>query len=333
MSYTRSFSRRIAVHYSGYVTYPASQNGGSVSYSGTAYEDVYVNVHVDTDPVDSSVAGCNRSVDLLTGAVVATEAAEIKSIRENADRVGNTIISGFYKTIRSDISQQITELKNIVESTLMNLRQLAKRCTDKQLQMQTDYVRICNRYEKIFTELNSELENRIYELDKPTFDFKRLCDSNQTLNSESDMVSTVAVAGKESGALQTQIMASSVKRSAIQAMGKIQNFLFEQKRTNDTITASMTKADTSARVYVPVFYVETADTAKTTNQQVFAPSVVSPSAKLKQELATAHMPQMSDKEAENVQRFFYAQVADEFASHTDEHSQRVRDNIIKMFNK
>lgn len=100
MSYRRSYRERISVHYSGSVSYPASQNGGSVSYSGTEYEDVAVNIEVDTSPFDSSVAGCNTSVNLLTGAVVATEAAQIAAVDQNAKKVGSTIVEGFFKTIR-----------------------------------------------------------------------------------------------------------------------------------------------------------------------------------------------------------------------------------------
>ena len=60
MSYNRRFTRRVAVPYSGSMTvnYPASEHGGSktVYYDGTAYEDVEVDIHVDTSPFDASVA-------------------------------------------------------------------------------------------------------------------------------------------------------------------------------------------------------------------------------------------------------------------------------------
>ena len=79
MSYTESFSRSIAVHYSGTVTvnYPASEHGGSTtaSYSGTAYEQVDVDIHVDTAPFDASVANCNNHVNGLTASVGAMNTA------------------------------------------------------------------------------------------------------------------------------------------------------------------------------------------------------------------------------------------------------------------
>ena len=79
MSYSRTYRETITVPYSGSLNlnFPPSENGGSetVYYSGTVDEDVYVNIDVDTNPFDNSVAHCNSSVNLLTGAVVATEAA------------------------------------------------------------------------------------------------------------------------------------------------------------------------------------------------------------------------------------------------------------------
>ena len=102
MSYSRSFTRTVAVHYSGSksVSYPASQNGGSmsVSYSGTAYEDVEVNIHVDTDPFDASEERCNDHVNGLTASVGVMNAAQCAAIAENADKVSQTIIDGFFNT-------------------------------------------------------------------------------------------------------------------------------------------------------------------------------------------------------------------------------------------
>ena len=140
MSYTRNYRERIAVNYSGSVSYryPASQNGGSgtAHYSGTEYEEVDVNINVDTNPFDNSVENCNRNVNLLTGAVVATEAAQIVSIDKNSKKVASTIISGFFGYIRSEISQQIAELSQNIDAQLMHLKELSQSCLAKKKQME-----------------------------------------------------------------------------------------------------------------------------------------------------------------------------------------------------
>lgn len=194
MSYTRTYRERIAVHYSGTVSYnyPASQNGGSgtAHYSGTEYEDVNVSIEVDTEPFDNSVEHCNTNVNLLTGAVVATEAAQIVSIDKNSKKVAETIITGFFGYIRSEISQQIAELSQNIDAQLMHLKELAQSCLAKKKQMEGDFTRISSRYIKIFDDLNNELSNRIYELDKPTFVFKKELD-NQSIRTITIQGSTV----------------------------------------------------------------------------------------------------------------------------------------------
>ena len=48
-------------------------------------------------PFEKSINVCNESVGGLTGAVVATEAAQIASINANAKKIGSTIVKGFFQ--------------------------------------------------------------------------------------------------------------------------------------------------------------------------------------------------------------------------------------------
>lgn len=123
MSYTRNFTKKIDVHYSCDVDYPASEHGGTTTYHGIATEIVSIEVTVDTNPFDQSVISCNNMVNTLTSSVAATEAAQIVSINKNAEKVGNTIINGFFNTIRLEIDQQIVQLNNHIKSTLLHLRE------------------------------------------------------------------------------------------------------------------------------------------------------------------------------------------------------------------
>ncbi len=234
MSYTRTYRERIAVHYSGTVSYnyPASQNGGSgtAHYSGTEYEDVNVSIEVDTEPFDNSVEHCNTNVNLLTGAVVATEAAQIVSIDKNSKKVAETIITGFFGYIRSEISQQIAELSQNIDAQLMHLKELAQSCLAKKKQMEGDFTRISSRYIKIFDDLNNELSNRIYELDKPTFVFKKELDNQSIRTTNNDLVNTVAIFGKEGSELQSKISASIAKKRALATLNKAKVFLWQQRK-------------------------------------------------------------------------------------------------------
>lgn len=333
MSYTRRFSKQISVHYSGSVSYPASQNGGSISYSGTAYETVNVNINVDTDPFDDSVARCNNTVNVLTGAVVATEAAQIASIDSNAKKVGRTIVDGFFKTIRSEISQQISELSSRLDATLIHLREMAKRCVEKQKQMEIDYNGISGRYLKIFGDLNKELSNRIYELDKPAFVFKKQSDSQNNRTSENDLVSTVAIFGAEGGNLQAHISASITKKRALDTIVKANTFLLRQKRLNDTINQSMLKDSVAAVRYSPICFIETESEKNQINKNVYQADFL-PKMQVGELISSFQEKKWGAFSKENsslIERYFNAEVNGCYSG-SDTHSSRVRENIIKMLN-
>jgi len=273
MSYTRSYSETVYkvvsknVHYN----YPASENGGSDSiYVEIEAEiPVDVNIHVDTSPFDRSVEHCGDNVNLLTGAVVATEVAEIAAKNENSTMVAETIIGGFFGYIRSEISQQISELTQNIGAHLMHLKELMQSCLSKQKQMEGDYHRISGRYVKVFEDLNKELSNRIFELDKPAFAFKKETDNQKIRTSDNDMVSTVAIFGSDSSDLQSKIGASIAKKRALDTLNKAKMFLWQQKKLNTTIQQSMLNECKSGSIFAPVCFLETNNKDHQIDKNVF----------------------------------------------------------------
>ncbi len=235
MSYTRRFKKTIRVYYSGSVSYPPSQNGGRTSYSGTVNEEVIFDVTVDTNPFDNEVGNVKNQVDLLTGSVAATEAAHVGVIHETSKQIGDTIVAGFFKTVKSDISQQIAQLKTRAESLLLQMNKLADRCRNKKKQMGVDYQRISERYSKIFSDLNNELENRIYSIDEPVFHVTRSLDAIGSLSGSNDMVSTVSVSAGENAHVHSMIAANIAKKQAIEAIENGRRFLSVQYATDKVI--------------------------------------------------------------------------------------------------
>lgn len=343
MSYSRKYKERIAVPYSGTVrySYPASEKGGSgtAHYNGTAYEDVNINIEVDTRPFDSSVRDCNTNVNLLTGAVVATEAAQIISIDKNAKKVGKTIVDGFFGYIRSEISQQIAELTQGIDSQLMHLRELSKAVVDKKRQMEGDFLRISSRYIKTFDDLNNELSNRIFELDKPTFVFKRELDHHSIRTTNNDLVNTVAIFGKEGSELQSKISASIAKKRALDTLNKAKVFLWQQKKLNNTVQQSMLNENTEASQYSPVCFVETKADKNQITKGLHAPSFVSTfqENQTKNQLieqfaeSTNSWSAITKEYSDNLKLYFNSELNKSFTS-ADQHSVRVKEMIQKIAN-
>ena len=254
MSYTRRFTKSFPVSTTTKVV-TNDDVGKVLRLADNYYEDVEFVVTVDTDPFDDSVDDMKRDVDVLTGAVVATEEAQVLSIHENSRKIGNTIISGFFKTVKSDISQQIAELEIKNKSLLLQLNELSKRCHDKQRAMSVDYNRICSRYTQLFEDLNKELENRVHSLDEPVFTFARKADA---LGKEPDkMVAVPAVSAGENARVHAKIAAALAKKQALETIGKAHKFLDVQYRTDKLIKHVLHPAGKNGDIDAPVCIVDT----------------------------------------------------------------------------
>lgn len=342
MSYTNRFHRTISVPYSGTVTvsYPASEHGGSktVSYSGTAYEDVDVNIHVDTTPFDNSVAHCNNQVNGLTASVGAMNTAQCIAINKNAEKISKAIIDGFFHTVRTDMGTQKAELEQVINARLILLRQQAASLKAIQDSMTEDYARTTARYQKIFNDLNKELSNRIHEIDQPVFKVVEDVEKQSDRMLHTDMVQTVATISKESSVLEAQVNAASVKNHTLQAMGKAQNFLMSKALSDRAIQNACIDGNGKDRYWVPVCYMKTESENQQIQQQCLIPEFLAAKdsnleKKLCQELDETNFDGSSSETAtEQVKSYVQAEIATHIKG-SDPHSMRVKDMINKMLNQ
>lgn len=339
MSYSRQYTKKIAVPYSGYATetfsYPASESGGSrtvrVYYEGTAYEDVQVDIEVDTDPFDRGVANCNNHVDVLTGSVVATQAAQVESIKQKAKQIGDTVVNGFFNTVRFEISTQIVELQKRVEALLLDMNEKQKKLLALKAQMEKDYHRVSEQYGKIFGELNQELENRVHALDQPVFSSANEMYLAEDRFMQMDMLNVVALSGKENALLDAQIGTALTKQHTQRALNEVNTFLTKKQASELILEHSKIADNRERRFYAPVCYASTTDEHNVINSQAFASGIL-PQDTSSQAVGIVQMdsiPDMSDEEKESVDVFFKTLVNEADAS--DEHAVRVKNIITKLY--
>lgn len=252
MSYRRSYTGY--VHYSGTVSYPASQNGGSVSYSGT--EPVYITIDVDTNAFDASVDHCNNAVDALTGAVVATEAAQVESKRKASKQIASSIVKGFFEYVGADLSQKIKELASKCESLFFALMGHKENCLLKSKQMQDDYNRISKRYSKIFEDLDKETVSRIEVLDRPTFQFAETAQNLIDRNSNTELLGISTISANESIKLETVLSCSHVKQQANILLAKANNYLQGTYRLANSVRDMLDESQKEEEIMLPIMFVE-----------------------------------------------------------------------------
>lgn len=252
MSYRRSYTGY--VHYSGTVSYPASQNGGSVSYSGS--EPVYITIDVDTNAFDASVGHCNNAVNALTGAVVATEAAQVESKRQASKQIASTIVKGFFDYVGADLSQKIKELSSKCESLFIALMGHKDNCLSKSKQMQDDYNRISKRYSKIFEDLDKETVSRIEVLDKPTFQFAESAQNLVDRNSNTELLGISTISANENIKLETVLSCSHVKQQASVLLDKANCYLHGTYRLANSVRDMLDDSQAENDILLPVMFVE-----------------------------------------------------------------------------
>lgn len=323
----------IKINFNGkYHHYSIGAHGSSGSHDLSHDERVDVNIEVDTVPFDNSVDTCNDSVTYLTAGIAAAEAAEIVSIEKNSLRVGNTIIEGFFNNVRFEISSKVMELTKRIDALLMDIKEKSERLLALKSQMELDYNRTAERYGNIFGELNKELENRVFALDRPVFDVSRSINAVESRLFESDLINIVAVAGKENAILDAQLSAVVTKQHARKALTEANTFLSKKHATEITIRRCSIDDDTDKVYYMPVCVLRANNEQNVYDSNLYCSDLAPISNdKIISQSDNIENWEAADCEAkETIARYFNGQLNEVYAS-SDEHSNRVKLMMSTLF--
>ena len=213
---------------------------------------------IDTNPMANQINTVSTHIKGTTAAVVSMKMAVIAAEKEAADHVCDNVNKGFYTLIHSQISQKIAKLQSDVDSHIMKLNQLCKQLTAIKTRMGRDYNMICSRYLKLFNGLNKNLQQRVYELDKPTVNFA-VKEIGSLSNRPKLLTSTVPVAQSEALAISQRILASNMKNRGAAVIGSMSQFLNDlkqQKELTDRIMLKSSRVDNDKTIMVPVVFSE-----------------------------------------------------------------------------
>ena len=216
------------------------------------------NYTVDTQPMANELNSVSRHVDVTTGAVIAMQTAVIVAEERAADHVCANVNRGFYSLIRSQISQKLAKLQSEVDSNVMQLVQQKNALLGIKNRMQRDYNMISRRYIKLFNGLNTNLKNRVFELDKPTIDFA-IKEVDKVSNRTKYLTATIPITQLESISLSQRIVASNIKHKGLNVINSMRSFLFEmntQKKLTDQILINDNRYTETATIYIPIVICE-----------------------------------------------------------------------------
>lgn len=291
------------------------------------------NYIVDTKPMADEMRSVSRHVNATTGAVMAMQTAVIIAEENAAAHVCNNVNKGFYSLIRSQISQKIAKLQSEVDSHLMQLVQQKNALLSIKNRMQKDYNMIASRYIKLFNGLNSNLKQRVFELDKPTIDFA-VKEVDKVNNRTKYLTATIPIAQLESLVASQKIVASNVKHRGFNVIKSMRSFLFEmntQKKLTDQILISEGRYTETATVYIPIVICECNRDKTDTGVEILVTDVeldnISKSAIKNTSFAGLNHIEWQAKSSPNTE------VKSEFSKlvSTSLKSQRVKDMATKLF--
>ena len=249
-----SYSRHYTFSVSGSVRYPASENGGSVSY----HDSVHVTLYVDTSPFDRSVRSCGRAVNTLTASVANAAVEMCNTRKETASLISKSIIRGFFGMIHSEISQQKAMLASKIPVLLQDLKSRAELCLGKKDQMRRDFERITTRYFDIFRELDENMIAALRQLDQPLFNVSNKIDTFVFSGIVGREAAFSVVGNIDCIRGNTQITVSTLKRSAANLIQVAKRNLQYTKVLNSTIEQMLYDENPSQEkdFFLPVLSVE-----------------------------------------------------------------------------
>ena len=285
---------------------------------------------VDTAPMAAELQSVSNHVKGTTAAVVTMQTAVIAAENKGANKVCSNVNRGFFTLMRSQISQKIANKQSRVEALIMQLGQQKRQLLSIKTNMEREYGRIAERYLRIFTSVNKELESRIRQIDQPVFELvnKHMMTSSNRMNALSGWVTTSQLEGITQS---QQILVSKMKHNAQVALEQSTEFLSqigEQRVLTGKVLISNPMGNESKTCQIPVVIWETLND----NSGIPRTEVNTPEA-----LAKIHSDQINNviRESETLPwgEDQSSMVAEEFMSIVDSSAStpRVKDMIKKMF--
>lgn len=232
---------------------------------------------VDTTPMAAELRSVTNHVKGTTAAVVTMQSAVITAENNSANKVCSNVNRGFFTLIQSQISQKIANKQSRVEALLMHLAQQKRLLLGIKANMEREYGRIAARYQRIFTSINKELEQRIRQVDQPVFELvnKHMVTSSNRMNSLTSWVTT----SQAEGLVQSQdILMSNMKRNAQRALEQSTGFLAqigEQRAITEKVLIANAMKEEVYVCQIPVAICEIVnDVAGVVRKEITTPEVL-----------------------------------------------------------
>ncbi len=234
---------------------------------------------IDTSPMAAEIQSVSHHLQGTTAAVITMQGAVIAAENSSANKVCRNVNRGFFTLMQSQISQKIANKQSRVEALLMKLAHQKRLLLGIKNTMEREYGRISERYLKVFTSINKNLEQSVRQLDQPVFEF--VTKHMATLSNRMYMLPSWVVLSQNEGVSQSQqVLVSKIKRNAQQALSESTDFLSQiadQCVTTRKVLVSNPYGNENRVCLIPIIVFETiSDTSVVSKTNIYMPSNLTP---------------------------------------------------------
>jgi len=213
--------------------------------------------NVDTTPMANSIDNTRVTLNGVTVAVTAMEAAVIATEKQASKTICDKVDEGFYMLVRSQISQKAVAAHTEMTSKQITLIQLAKALENVKRQMENDFHLIAKRYAKLFNSLNKALEIRVKELDRPAM---HLADVRKSivfdkLKDNSSMVFSIS---NEALPITQTALSGKLKQKTKDTMNTLSESVNEDKTYSEKVDSILVKGDNDFSAGANISYIPAA---------------------------------------------------------------------------
>lgn len=343
MSYKQSYSATVPYSGSISVSYPASEHGGNTTASYHGEVPVNVTINVNTNPFDGSIHNCNNSIDLLTGSVVAMNAAQCAAIQQTTEEVSQSLIDGFFGTIKTELSQQLQALDSAIKANFGLIQEQGKAVSNQKTIMETDYNRISSRYVTLFADLDRECYKRIYALDKQSFSLSEKVQKELLNESTANGAALNMLGIQEESSSKMLLLVAGLYKKVREVLRILHDYITQESRLTALVNAYLFNepAQESIPVYVPVIWSESDSLdGSGTNQEHAIPSFINQEEKKEiaegihgfcSDSTKASWDALPKEEREGLNREFNGLAETFFENTQEERDQRVYKTMLSLW--
>jgi hypothetical protein len=267
--------------------------------------------------------------------------------------VSNSLLNGFFGTIKAELSQQIQALDSAIKAAFGLIQEQGKAVSQKTDQMKSDFYRISSRYVTLFGDLDAECHKRIYELDKPAFQISEKIQKkliNETISGEG---AKNFIAVNEEASSKMMLLTSSLFRKVRDVIKTLGAYITQEIRLTALVNSFLENdgVEEKTPLLFPVVFFESdmlegSGAGAGQDYACFLPDALSPEGKAEidrqidaccRDDAFSHWKEPGENDKALLDREFRGLAEAEFAENTDVSGdaavkRRMYDELMKLWN-